>query len=70
MDDYGAQTGKRNLTEADVEAIVNSLEKQMVNRFYTNLGKGVWAAVWAVIVAAALALAVLGARLNSNQLGS
>ena len=44
---------QRNLTDADVEAILSAFEK----RFYTNLGKGVWGLVWKSIVVAIAAIA-------------
>lgn len=43
----------RNLTDADVEAIVNAFEK----RFYLNLGKGVWSYVWKAIILIAIGIA-------------
>ena len=44
---------QRNLTEADVDAILNAFEK----RFYTNLGKGVWELAWKAIVIVIAAIA-------------
>lgn len=46
----------RNLTEQDVEAILDAFEQ----RFYKNLGKGVWAATWKVIILALIGVAAYG----------
>lgn len=51
----------RNLTEADVKAIVDTLEQRFTQKFYSDLGKGVWAWIWRAIIAAALFLAAYGA---------
>lgn len=47
---------ERNLTESDVDAILDAFEK----RFYSNLGKGVWSAAWKVIVVGLIGLAAYG----------
>mgnify|MGYP001809977942 CR=1 FL=1 len=70
LDEVQDEEGPRNLTKADVKAIVAELEKAMVDRFYTNLGRGVWAAVWALIVAALLFLAAWGSKLEAKIGGS
>lgn len=46
----------RNLTDADIDAILDRMER----RFYTNLGRGFWRAVWAVVLAALIGIAALG----------
>ena len=33
---------ERNLTDADVTAIVDELKKQLVSDFYGEVGRGVW----------------------------
>jgi hypothetical protein len=33
---------QRTLTDADVDAITQALEKRMVEGFYRDIGKGVW----------------------------
>ena len=50
----------RNLTDADVRAVVDEMEKRMVNRFYGDIGRGVWAIAWSVIVVAMLGRASYG----------
>lgn len=47
---------KRNLTEADVEAILEAFEA----RFYSNLGKGLWKLVWQGGILIMLAIAGYG----------
>ena len=50
----------RSLTEADVEAIVDSFENRMEQRFFVNLGRGIWAFVWRAAIAGLLMLAAWG----------
>ena len=50
----------RNLTDDDVKAVVDALEKRMTERFYNDLGKGVWSLVWKVIVVTLVGLAAYG----------
>jgi hypothetical protein len=51
----------RTLTDADAEAIANSLadllEQRVTKRFYEDLGRGVWSWVWRGILAGAFAFA-------------
>jgi hypothetical protein len=47
----------RNLTEQDVEAILDAFEK----RFYLNLGKGFWSVAWKAIVVILMGIAAYGA---------
>jgi hypothetical protein len=51
----------RNLTDKDVEAIVDALESRFAQKFYADLGKGLWAAVWRTMVTLALVVAAYGA---------
>lgn len=51
----------RNLTDEDVQAVVDELEKRVVERFFSNVGKGVWNLVWRVLVVAMIGLAAYGA---------
>lgn len=44
----------RNLTNADVIAILDGMEERIEARFYERLGHGVWGMVWKVIVAGLL----------------
>jgi len=50
----------RALTDDDVKKIVDCLEDRLEERFYVNLGKGIWAFVWRAAIAALLALAAWG----------
>jgi predicted phage tail protein len=52
---------KRNLTDDDVSALADEMEKRMVNRFYGNLGRGVWGIVWKAVVIAIVGVAAYGA---------
>jgi hypothetical protein len=47
---------KRTLTDADIAEILAQAEK----RFYSNLGKGVWAFVWKTLVLGLMAIAAAG----------
>lgn len=51
----------RNLTDADVEAVVDALEKRLTEKFYADLGRGVWGYVRKAIVIAIIAVAAYGA---------
>ena len=50
----------RALTDDDVKKIVDCLENRLEQRFYVNLGRGIWAFVWRAAVAALLMLAAWG----------
>jgi hypothetical protein len=51
----------RNLTEDDVVAVVDELERRIVERFFSNVGKGVWQLVWRALIALMVLLAAYGA---------
>lgn len=51
----------RSLTEEDITAIADVLEARLVNRFYSNLGRGVWGLAKKGAILALLALASYGA---------
>lgn len=51
----------RALTDSDIRALADELERQLTERFYTNLGRGLWSIVWRALVGAAVALAAYGA---------
>ena len=51
----------RTLTEDDVEAVVVRLEARLEERFFSNLGKGVWAILWRACIVIILGITVLGA---------
>ncbi len=50
----------RNLTDADVAAITDALEKRMTERFYNDIGRGVWSMVWKAVVVALVGIAAYG----------
>ena len=50
----------RALTDDDVKKIVECLEDRLEQRFYINLGKGIWAFVWRAAIAGLLVLAAWG----------
>jgi len=52
--------GGRTLTDEDVKKIVDGLETRIEQRFYINLGKGVWSFVWRATIMGLLALAAYG----------
>lgn len=51
---------KRNLTDEDVQAIVNLLRKDVEEAFYHNLGRGLWSIAWKAFVAACFGVAAYG----------
>ena len=51
----------RNLTDEDVQAIVDGLETRVVNKFYRDFGKGVWGFVWKALIMAVLFITAYGA---------
>lgn len=54
-------THDRLITDDDVEAIAAALEKRMADKFYKDLGKGVWGVVWRTAIIILLVLAAYGA---------
>jgi hypothetical protein len=52
---------KRTLTDADVDALAERLEKSVLQRFQLNIGRGVLALLWKWFMLALLALAAYGA---------
>lgn len=50
----------RALTDDDVKKIVDCLENRLEQRFYINLGKGIWSFVWRAAIAGLLVLAAYG----------
>lgn len=51
---------QRNLTDADVQAIVDRMEARLEQRFYSDFGRGVWGLVWKAIIVAVLGVAAYG----------
>jgi len=52
---------ERTLSDEDVKAIVDGLEERLTDKFYRDVGKGVWAFVWKAIVGLILFVAAYGA---------
>lgn len=51
----------RNLTDDDIQAVANELERRLVSRFYGNLGRGVWDLAWRGILLCIIGVALWGA---------
>jgi hypothetical protein len=52
----------RNLTDDDVDAVVEALGKKLKQEFYEDLGRGVFAVAWKVVVGVIIALAAVGSH--------
>ena len=52
---------ERKLSDADVDAITESLKKKVITEFYQDLGQGVWGLVRKAIVISLVTLAAYGA---------
>lgn len=52
---------KRTLTDDDVRAIAEQIERGVMRQFQLNVGRGVLGLAWRVIVYALIALAAYGA---------
>lgn len=52
---------ERNLTDADVNAIVSAFETRMTEKFYRDLGKGLIGLAWKGLLGAMLFIAAYGA---------
>jgi hypothetical protein len=50
----------RNLTDNDVKAIVDQLESRWVERFYGDLGRGVWGVFWKAAIVSLIGIAAYG----------
>lgn len=50
----------RNLTDADVEAIVAQLKEQLVTDFYGEVGRGIWGWVEKAVLVLLFVLALQG----------
>lgn len=51
----------RALTDDDVQALADEMERRMVARFYGNIGKGVWGLAWRAILGGLVVIAAYGA---------
>lgn len=52
---------QRTLSDGDVAAIVEGLEKRLTDKFYRDVGKGIWGLVWKALLGVALVVAAYGA---------
>lgn len=50
----------RKLTDEDVDAICDRMEERMTERFYGDIGRGVWAVVWKAAILAIIGIAAMG----------
>jgi len=51
----------RQLSDEDVGAIVEALESRLTDKFYHDVGMGLWGLVWKGLLTAMLFLAAYGA---------
>lgn len=51
----------RTLTDEDIEAITEALEKKMTTKIYHDLGKGIFGMIWRGILLAIVSIAAYGA---------
>jgi hypothetical protein len=51
----------RQLSDGDVTAIVDALETRLTDKFYRDLGRGLWGLVWKAIIGALVFIAAYGA---------
>ncbi len=54
------QDDDRNMTDNDVKALADEIEIRLTNRFYNNLGRGLWGLAWKAIFLALLGVAAYG----------
>lgn len=52
------------MTEEDIEKVVARLEERLRERFYQDLGRGVWGLAWKFIIVVAIVLAAYGAGVS------
>ena len=51
---------KRTLTDDDIAALSHAISKNMSDKFYNDLGKGVWSLLWKAILLAIISIASYG----------
>lgn len=51
---------ERKLTDDDVKALADELEDRLANRFYGNLGRGLWGLAWKAIITAIFGVIAYG----------
>lgn len=54
------ENAARNLTDDDVKALADELENRLADRFYGNLGRGLWALAWKAVIGAMLGIIAYG----------
>ena len=52
---------ERALTDEDIDALSDALERTLTDRFYRNLGRGFWSLIWRGLIIAGLIIAGYGA---------
>ena len=57
----------RQLTDEDVTAIVDALEGRLTDKFYRDLGKGLWGLFWKAIIGAIVFVAAYGALKSGGK---
>jgi hypothetical protein len=60
------QDDDRHITDDDAKAIARALRVEMLQQFYSDLGRGVWAIVWRVTIITLVAIAAYGANKGVN----
>lgn len=50
----------RNLTDDDVKALADELEGRLTDRFYGNLGRGIWSLAWKGLITITLGIIAYG----------
>lgn len=51
---------QRTLTDEDIQALADELDRRLMERFYNNVGRGVWAMAMKWIIAGIAAVAAYG----------
>jgi hypothetical protein len=51
---------ERKLSDHDISALADEIEKRVLSRFYSDLGRGVWGLVWRALVIAIITVAAYG----------
>ena len=57
---FSREAAERSLTDADIEAIVASLEERLTTALYKNVGKGVWALFQKAVIGVIITVAAYG----------
>ena len=57
----------RQLSDDDVTAIVDALEGRLTDKFYRDLGKGLWGLFWKAIIGAIVFVAAYGALKSGGK---